>query len=39
MPEAMKTKLENKFTVKRISGEDRFATNMAILKEAGVNNE
>ena len=39
MPELMKTKLENNFTVKRISGEDRFETNMAILKEAGVSNE
>ena len=35
----MRTKLEDRFTVKRLSGDDRFATNIAILKEAGVNDE
>ena len=39
MPELMRTKLEDRFTVKRLSGDDRFATNIAILKEAGVNDE
>ena len=39
MPELMRTKLEDSYTVKRLSGDDRFATNIAILKEAGVNNE
>ena len=39
MPELMRTKLEDSYTVKRLSGDDRFATNIAILKEAGVTNE
>lgn len=39
VPEYMRTRLSGNFTVKRISGEDRFATNLAILKEANVNSE
>ena len=39
VPEYMRTRLSGNFTVKRISGDDRFATNLAILKEANVNNE
>ncbi|MDY6038638.1 MAG: cell wall-binding repeat-containing protein [Eubacterium sp.] len=39
VPEVMRTNLNGKFDVKRLYGDDRFATNMAVLKEAGVNNE
>ncbi len=39
VPEYMRTRLEGNFTVKRIYGDDRFETNLAILKEANVNNE
>ena len=38
VPEAMETGLEN-FKVKRLGGKDRYETNIAILKEAGVSNE
>ncbi|EHO86383.1 hypothetical protein HMPREF0380_00675, partial [Eubacterium infirmum F0142] len=36
MPESMRTKLEDSYTVKRLAGDDRFATNLAILEEAKV---
>ena len=39
VPEYMRTRLDGDFTVKRIYGDDRFETNLAILKEANVNNE
>ena len=39
MPESMRTKLEDSYTVKRLAGDDRFATNLAILEEAKVSNE
>jgi len=39
VPEVVRTRLDGNFTVKRLAGEDRFATNLAILKEANVNNE
>lgn len=39
VPEVMRTELESYFDIKRIAGPDRFDTNLAILKEAGVNNE
>lgn len=39
VPEVVRTRLDGNFTVKRLAGEDRFATNLAILKEAKVNNE
>lgn len=39
VPEYMRTRLDGDFTVKRIYGDDRFETNLAVLKEANVNNE
>ena len=39
VPELVRTRLEGTFNVKRLAGEDRFGTNLAILKEANVSNE
>lgn len=39
LPEQIKTMLGSDYDVKRLEGEDRFLTNMAVLKEANVNNE
>ena len=39
LPEEIKTILGSDYDVKRIEGADRFLTNLAVLKEANVNNE
>lgn len=39
LPEQIKTILGSDYDVKRLEGEDRFLTNLAVLKEANVNNE
>lgn len=39
LPEEIKTLLGSDYDVKRIEGADRFLTNLAVLKEANVNNE
>lgn len=39
LPEEIKTLLGSDYDVKRIEGADRFLTNIAVLKEANVNNE
>lgn len=39
LPEQIKTMLGSDYDVKRLEGEDRFLTNLAVLKEANVNNE
>lgn len=39
LPEEIKTLLDSDYDVKRIEGADRFLTNLAVLKEANVNNE
>ena len=39
LPEQIKTILGSEYDVKRLEGEDRFLTNLAVLKEANVNNE
>lgn len=39
LPEQIKTILGSDYNVKRLEGEDRFLTNLAVLKEANVNNE
>lgn len=39
VPETVRLRLKKTFNVKRLAGEDRFATNLAILKEARVDNQ
>ncbi len=39
LPEQIKTILGSDYDVKRLEGEDRFLTNLEVLKEANVNNE
>lgn len=39
LPEQIKTILGSDYNVKRLEGDDRFLTNLAVLKEANVNNE
>lgn len=39
LPEQIKTILGSDYDVKRLEGDDRFLTNLAVLKEANVNNE
>lgn len=39
VPETVRLRLKKKFNVKRLAGEDRFATNLAILKEARVDDQ
>lgn len=39
VPDIFKTKFKYSYTIKRLFGEDRFATNMAILKESNINDE
>lgn len=39
VPETVRLRLKKKFNVKRLAGEDRFATNLAILKEAEVDKQ
>lgn len=39
LPESLKAELTANYNIKRLSGEDRYMTNLAVLKEAGVKNE
>lgn len=39
IPDDVRLRIKKSFNVKRLAGNDRFATNLAILKEANVDNE